>query len=62
MFSILHLIDDDTRMAMGDAVLENELFVRCHRKILDAKFHEVVADLRELHHPPDTGPIRLQRG
>jgi hAT family C-terminal dimerisation region len=47
-FSLLHIMDDDTRMAMGDALLENELFVRCHRKALEEKLGFLIAELREV--------------
>lgn len=57
-FSILHLIDEDTRMAMGDTAIENELFVRCHRKILDSKFLDVVSELREVQTDTRLTPAR----
>ena len=47
-FFLLHIMDDDTRMAMGDALLENELFVRCHRKALEEKLGFLIAELREV--------------
>ena len=47
-FLLLHIMDDDTRMAMGDALLENELFVRCHRQALEEKLAFLITELREL--------------